>query len=211
MKNIITIQHTQSIQHTNGMIGSWRDWALTELGIEQAKRIGERLSVEIKNERYVMYSSDLLRAKHTAEIIAGFLGIKPVFTDVLREFNLGEAVGKSKEWARNNALCPVWEKTIDWAKGIDDKPFIGAESKREVWNRLSGFCNEILASSEDNIIIVSHDGTLSVFFSLFLGLDVEMMSKCTIAGKTGGVSFLCEWSDNGRIIRRLNDMSYAGL
>ena len=67
LKNIITIQHTQSVQHTNGMIGSWTDWDLTELGIEQAKRIGERLSQEIKNGRYVMYSSDLLRTKHTAK------------------------------------------------------------------------------------------------------------------------------------------------
>lgn len=59
MKNIITIQHTQSPQHTNGMIGSWRNWNLTELGIEQAKRIGERLSREIKNERYVIYSPQI--------------------------------------------------------------------------------------------------------------------------------------------------------
>jgi len=29
-KNIITIQHPESIHHTNGMIGSWTDWELTE-------------------------------------------------------------------------------------------------------------------------------------------------------------------------------------
>lgn len=27
-KYIITIQHTQSIHHTNGMVGSWTDWDL---------------------------------------------------------------------------------------------------------------------------------------------------------------------------------------
>ena len=32
MKNIITIQHTQSVHHTNGMVGSWTDWDLSELG-----------------------------------------------------------------------------------------------------------------------------------------------------------------------------------
>lgn len=36
MKNIITIQHTQSIHHINGMVGSWTDWDLSELGIQQA-------------------------------------------------------------------------------------------------------------------------------------------------------------------------------
>ncbi len=25
MKNIITIQHTQSVHHTNGMVGAWTD------------------------------------------------------------------------------------------------------------------------------------------------------------------------------------------
>lgn len=208
MKNIITIQHTQSIQHTNGMIGSWRNWDLTELGIEQAKRIGERLSREIKNERYIMYSSDLLRAKHTAEIIAGFSRIEPIFTDALREFNLGEAVGKSKEWARENVICSVWPKTIDWAETIDGKPFIGAESKREVWNRLSGFYNHIMESAEENLIIVSHDGTLSMFYALWLGLDINILNKCNLSGCAGGVSFMHEDSDKNRIISRLSDLSY---
>lgn len=105
MKNIITIQHTQSIHHTNNMVGSWTDWDLSELGVAQARRIGERLSVEIKEEQYVMYSSDLLRAKRTAEIVATLLNITPIITDVLRERNLGSAVGKSVEWLRKNMEC----------------------------------------------------------------------------------------------------------
>ena len=43
MKQIITIQHTQSIHHTNGMVGSWTDWDLSELGVEQAEKIGQKL------------------------------------------------------------------------------------------------------------------------------------------------------------------------
>lgn len=40
MKNMIPIQHTQLVQPINGWIGAWTDWDLTELGSEQAKRIG---------------------------------------------------------------------------------------------------------------------------------------------------------------------------
>lgn len=208
MKNIITIQHTQSIQHINGMIGSWSNWDLTEYGIEQAKRIGERLSMEIKNKQYILYSSDLLRARHTAEIIATYLGIEPIFTNFLREFNLGDAIGKSKTWADNNKLCPVWSETIDWAKSIDDKIFIGAESKRDVWARLNNFYNQIISTNNENIIIVSHDGTLSLFFALWIGLDIEMINKYSLSGRTGGVSFLREDLDENRIIYQLNDLSY---
>ena len=62
MKTIITIQHTQSIHHTNGMVGSWTDWELSELGKEQAENIGRNLSAELSGD-YVVYSSDLLRTK----------------------------------------------------------------------------------------------------------------------------------------------------
>lgn len=50
MKNIITIQHTQSIHHINGMIGSWTDWNLSTLGIEQANNIGKKLETELINK-----------------------------------------------------------------------------------------------------------------------------------------------------------------
>ena len=53
MKQIITIQHTQSIHHTNGMVGSWTDWDLSELGIEQAERIGQKLAKQLSGHKIV--------------------------------------------------------------------------------------------------------------------------------------------------------------
>lgn len=81
MKQIITIQHTQSIHHTNGMVGSWTDWDLSELGIEQAERIGQKLAKQLSGHKIVMYASDLLRAKHTAEIVAKHMEITPIYED----------------------------------------------------------------------------------------------------------------------------------
>lgn len=200
MKNIITIQHTQSIHHTNGMVGSWTDWDLSELGKIQANRIGWNLSVELKGKEYIMYSSDLLRAKETAKIVAGQLGITPILTEELRERNLGKAVGKSIQWLKENIECQ--EKTVD------DKMFHDAESRREVWNRLKGFYEKIMAEEHDNIIIVSHGDTLSIFNAMWLGMDIEMLNKCDLFGMAGGVSFLNENQDGKHIIRRLSDLSY---
>ena len=42
MKNIIVIQHTQAVHHTNGMIGSLTEWELADLGKAQAECIGKR-------------------------------------------------------------------------------------------------------------------------------------------------------------------------
>ena len=200
MKNIITIQHTQSIHHTNGMVGSWTDWDLSDLGKKQANKIGIKLAVELKDKEYILYSSDLLRAKHTAEIVAEHLVITPIIIGELRERNLGMAVGKSVQWLRENIECQ--EKTVD------DKMFHDAESRRDVWNRLTGFYEKIMAEEHENIIIVSHGDTLSVFNAMWLGLDIEMLNKCDLFGMAGGVSFLNENQDGKHIIRRLSDMSY---
>ena len=90
MKNIITVQHTQSVHHTNGMVGSWTDWELTETGKQQADNIGKKLKTELSGKDFILYSSDLLRARQTAEIIGGHLGITPILRTELRERNLGK-------------------------------------------------------------------------------------------------------------------------
>ena len=199
MKNIITVQHTQSLHHVNGMVGSWTDWELSPLGKTQAENIGKNLSAEL-SEKYVIYSSDLLRAKETAEIVSKYLGAAPILKTELRERNLGEAVGKSVQWLRKNMEKP--ERTVD------DRLFPSAESRRDEWNRLKPFFDEITSNSEENIMIVSHGDLLSVFNAMWLGLPVESLEKTEIFGVSGGVSFLFENSDGKRFIKKLSDTSY---
>lgn len=200
MKNIITIQHTQSVHHTNGMVGSWTDWELTEIGKQQADNIGRNLKAELVGKDFIMYSSDLLRAKQTAEIIAEHLCIIPIFKMELKERNLGKCCGKSIQWLRDNIECQ--EKTID------DRLFSDAESRRDEWNRLKPFFDSIMSDNSENIIIVSHGDLLSVFNSMFLGLSVESINNGEIFGLSGGVSEMFENNEGKRFIKRISDMSY---
>lgn len=200
IKNIVTIQHTESVHHTNGMIGSWTDWELTQKGKEQAKQIGKKLSKELSGENFVLYSSTLLRAKQTAEIVGKQLNIEPKFTEKLKERNLGSAVGKSVQWLRDNI------ETEEYT--IDDKCFHNAESRRDAWDRLVPFYEEILNSEIENIIIVSHGDTLSIFNAMWLGLKVEFLNYGDLYGKSGGVSFLTKNNKGKHVINRLSDMSY---
>lgn len=200
MKNIITIQHTQSIHHTNGMVGFWTDWDLSELGVEQANKIGEKLAQQLEGKQYVMYASDLLRAKHTGEIVAEYLGITPIIRRELRERNLGKCCGKSVQWLREN--LEMQEKTID------DRLFSDAESRRDEWNRLKPLFDEIMASTDENIIIVSHGDLLSVFNAMFLRLSVESLNEFELFGMAGGVSFMFENYEGKRFVKRMGDLSY---
>ncbi len=200
MKTIITIQHTQSVHHTNGMVGSWTDWDLSELGIQQAKRIGEKLKVELAGKEIVMYSSDLKRAKQTADNVGEHLAICPVLRMELRERNLGRCCGKSVKWLREN--LEMQEKTVD------DRLFSDAESRRDEWNRLKPFFEEVMSNKEECIIIVSHGDLLSVFNAMFLGLDVESLHSAELFGLAGGVSFMFVNNEGKRFIKRISDMSY---
>lgn len=200
MKTVITIQHTQSVHHTNGMVGSWTDWDLSEYGKKQAENIGRKLSEEFKDRKFVMYSSDLKRAAQTADTVGNYMGIKPVLINALRERNLGKCCGKSVQWLRENIECQ--EKTID------DRMFSDAESRRDEWNRLYPFFREIIESKDKNIIIVSHGDLLSVFNSMWLGFEVESLNNAEIFGFAGGVSFMFENDAGKRIIKKISDMSY---
>ena len=104
MKNIITIQHTQAEHHITNMIGGNTDWPLTETGRNHAHNIGKNIR-KLINESTVIFSSDLLRAKQTTDIINSCLNLAVFYRQELREINVGEAKGKSKEWARQNSLA----------------------------------------------------------------------------------------------------------
>ena len=200
MKHIITVQHTQSVHHTNGMVGSWTDWDLTELGRAQADRIGAKLHDELSGRDAVLYSSDLKRAKQTAEAIAKHLGVEPVLRRELRERNLGKCCGKSVQWLREHIECP--EKTVD------DRLFSDGESRRDAWNRLLPFFEEVMAGEEETVIIVSHGDLLSIWNAMFLGLPVESFQRVDIHGPAGGVSRMMVYDDGKRRIRHISDMSY---
>lgn len=200
MKQVITIQHTQSIHHTNGMVGSWTDWDLTDLGVEQAERIGQKLAKQLSGRKIAMYASDLARAKHTAEIVAKHLGITPVIRPELRERNLGKCVGQSVQWLREN--MEVQEKSID------DRMFSDAESRRDEWNRLKPLFDEIMASEEECVVVVSHGDLLSVWNAMFLGMDVDALNQFELFGMAGGVSFMFQNDEGKRFIKKMSDLSY---
>jgi len=200
MKHIITVQHTQSVHHTNGMVGSWTDWDLTDFGKIQANNIGKKLNDELKNKEVIMYSSDLKRARQTADEIAKHLGVEPILRKELRERNLGKCCGKSVQWLRESVECPQ--------KTVYDRPFSDAESRKDAWDRLYPFFEEVMSSDDENIIIVSHGDLLSIWNAMYLGLTVESYYQIDIHGPAGGVSHMIVTDDGKYLIRHISDMSY---
>ncbi|GHU89370.1 hypothetical protein FACS1894202_07410 [Clostridia bacterium] len=169
MKTIITIQHTQAIHHTNGMVGSWTDWELTDLGKERAENIGKRLAAELEGKPCKVYCSDLTRTKQTAEPLLRYLGATAEYRADLREAYRGaEAIGKSARWLIQNG-APLPDEL-----SIDNKPFDDAESTRDVFLRVSKFRDEILATGDEIIIVVAHVLFCLEQFGEYLFFDVML-------------------------------------
>lgn len=200
MKTILTVQHTQSIHHTNGMVGSWTNWDLTPKGIAQAEKIAKHLKAEYPDTSFRIYTSDLLRASQTATPIGIAFGVTPERRTELRERNLGRCCGKSVQWLRENLEQP--EITVD------DRLFSDGESRRDAWNRLAPFYRELMESGDENIILVSHGDLLSIFQAMFLGHSVESLERFELSGMAGGVSTLFINDKGKHFLRRLNDPSY---
>ena len=201
-KIIYTIQHTQSEHHVNGYVGAWGNWNLTELGKEQAHKIGEWLaSHEGCDATFKMYSSDLNRAAQTAEQIQKVLALPDtslIKTQTLREINLGEGNGKPRDWY-NEHVTPAPQKY-----NPDFRSFPDAESDTELWNRLYSFYEQLISSPDEKIIIVSHGGALSFLISMIMGDSFEDRQKRNVFGRSGSVSRFIIKEDGSVEISYLN-------
>ncbi|WP_367209197.1 histidine phosphatase family protein [Sphingobacterium sp. R2] len=199
-KNIITIQHPESVHHTNGMIGSWNDWPLTEKGIQQAENIAANLKPEFRDTKFSVYTSPLSRTSQTADIIGKQFNVVPQSATALKERYLGRAVGQSVQWLKDNIEAEE--------RSIYDKCFSDAESRFDVWQRMIPFYETIISGNEENIILVSHGDSLSIFNVMWLGLPVESLQTMDLYGVSGGVSFLYHTAAGKRVIRKMSDTSY---
>ncbi len=203
MKKIIIIQHCQSEHHVNELSGGWTDTPLTQYGRRQAYAIAQRLEGEIESEKYLIFSSDLLRAKETAEIIGGYLRLKVKENQGLREINTGIAAGKTKEWVRNNESPRIKE-----GYDIDHLPFPMAETDRQFYKRVCECMEDFNSTEDSNLMIVTHGGTLSKIIAWWLKFTPEMINEACFLGTAGGITILNKSRYGQNALTLFNDTSH---
>src|SRR6266516_4712814 len=82
----IILRHGETVWNREDRYQGHLDSTLTALGLEQTRALAERLS---GCQCRALYSSDLGRARHTAEIIANKTGHRLLLDTRLRERHLG--------------------------------------------------------------------------------------------------------------------------
>lgn len=134
------------------------DEQLAPEGIEQAKDAIPSLP---KSITYI-YTSPLLRARQTAEIISSKLKI-PVFkAQELTEIRMGSLAGKSWEEMEGGSELKQKHRAVEF----DYKPY-GGESAQDVKKRLITFLSKINGKHEDHEgLIITHGGIIRFFYLL---------------------------------------------
>jgi broad specificity phosphatase PhoE len=145
---------------------------LTERGREQAQSVADRVST-VDFER--AFSSDLLRAVETAQIILGDLELELETTPLLREHDVGELVGRSDEEAWNQ----LRDYFLAWMGGDLEVGPAGGESMADLQGRFFQFIDELLdsyRSSDSSFLVVAHAGLLwSGLPFIFDNVDLEFV------------------------------------
>ncbi len=93
---LLLVRHGETTWNVEGRVQGQQDAPLSERGKEQARLVAERLA---RATISAVYSSDLGRARATAEAVAAPHNLTPQFARALRERSFGVLEGKTMEEA----------------------------------------------------------------------------------------------------------------
>jgi len=186
MSNVFVVTHAQSLHHVERRVGGWYDTSLTDLGRTQAEKTGRFLESAIDSDAQI-FSSDLRRAAETAEIIGRHLH-EPVTLDPrLREMSYGDAEGKPQDWF----IDRIKPQPADGNR-LDHRVYAGAESRREVAERVGAALTDILVKGARDTVIVSHGFASTFIVMAWMKVPAEHMGYCNFPARLGSVTKLHE-------------------
>lgn len=129
---------------------------LTEEGKMQAKNLAERFK---DIDFFAIFSSDLNRAKETAEIIVKGRGKKVITNKTIRERYFGDDMSNNKKHEIEKALLE-----LDENEKFAFRYFPHGESGYDVINRFKTFLQEIVKTYEGKkVLIVNHGYVMRSF------------------------------------------------
>lgn len=171
MAKLILVRHGETEWNKSLRYQGQSDIRLNEKGIEQAARVRERLSPEKID---VIYSSDLVRAHETAEIIAARHSILEICqSPLLRETNFGEAEGLTFGEIKDR-YPQITDDLQSWRTRSPELHFPGGESIIQLAARVGQFVGQLKDHKpEETVLVVAHGGSLQVLICLLLGIDLN--------------------------------------
>ena len=178
---IYFVRHGQTIWNVEKRFQGLSDSPLTELGITQAKLLGEKLK-DIKFDKF--YSTSLKRANDTANYIKGNRKQEVEIFDDFVEISMGDMEGIQQEEFKK--LYPEQVKNFFFNQLEYNPSSFKGESFLEVRERVAKGLEKFIKLNQDyeRVLVVSHGATLKTLLHYISGKDISTLSDEAIPKNT---------------------------
>ena len=178
------------------------DVPLAEEGRKQAELLSERLLGE---QIDAVWSSNLVRAVETADIINEKLNVPREIRENLREISFGDMEGLSDE-----VIADRYEDFLRARSKMEkDMTYPGGENAFDVLSRVLPVMKEIMNRDYGTVAVVTHGGVIRSLAAHYLGMDLARVPLLAAHLENCGITELWVRKHDGRIIlNRFNDASH---
>jgi broad specificity phosphatase PhoE len=159
MTTLYVTRHGETEWNTEGRMQGWNDSPLTNLGINQAHWLHERLKDIDFN---AIYSSPAGRAYKTAEILKGERNIEIVAHNALKEINLSEWEGLDQKNIKDKDEEQFYNF---WNAPHLYKPLSGEDFVELQHRVISGIKEIVKGHKDETVLIVTHTMTLKALMA----------------------------------------------
>ena len=189
MTTILLARHGESDWNRSQRWQGFADRPLTDLGRRQAVELAARLE---ETDLDAIYSSDLQRARETAEIVARSKGLDVHATPDLREVDVGSWSGLTR--AEAEAQSP--EGYARWLRGGEG--WNDGETYEQMSERVVAAVQRIAALNDGGrVLVVAHGGSIRAVHASALGVDVHSYRRIQRVEPNATLSAVC--AEDGRI------------
>ena len=164
---LIVVRHGETAWNVDTRIQGHLDIPLNATGLWQARQLGDALAGEAIS---AIYTSDLLRARRTAQAVADATGAALVDEPGLRERAFGSFQGRT--FAEVEAEHP--EQARRWRQRDPDYAPDGGESLRVLRERVIDTTHRLAARHPGGLVLlVTHGGVLDVLYRAATRQDIQ--------------------------------------
>jgi len=166
---LLLVRHGETDWNAAGRLQGHTDRPLSDSGREQARRLADELAEEQLDG---IYSSDLARARETAEIVGERLRLPVALDPDLRE----------KDWGTWEGLTPAERLEVE----------LVGESTEQHEKRMLAALGRIAAKHPGGrVLVVTHGGSMRRVQTEALGFAMPVVDNCG--------SWACVW-ESGRVV-----------
>ena len=156
MTTLLLVRHGETDWNADGRLQGQTDRPLSDFGRRQARELADAL---LDEQLAAIYTSDLARARETAEIVGERLGLAVALDDDLRE----------KDWGTWEGLTAVERDRVE---------FVGESTEAHSERTLQALRRIAERHPGRRVLVVTHGGSVRRVQTATLGMALPVVENC---------------------------------